>query len=279
VYKKYRQAVQDVSRLRKRETKIFRWSPPKRMMRQPVAIAFLADTHIGSEGTDYESMYEDIHTIRETPNMYAVIGGDLGDLHIKHPAAVLSQKITPEHQWQWVAEVLELLAPKTLALVAGNHELWTYAVANFDPLRRLAKKIKVPYNRHELPIDIKLAKQTYRILIRHKYRFNSTLNPSNSPKQLCRKGRTDADVYVVCDKHEATAEPFSHQGKWRWAVRPSGYQVTSEYGQMGGWHGTEPVTPSIVFDPIRRDMHVGFTLRWARVLLEGLKHERKLPKR
>jgi predicted MPP superfamily phosphohydrolase len=248
-------------------------------MTKPCAVAFMADMHIGSEGTDYEALDRDINIIRNTENMYAIVGGDVGDLHIKHPAAVLAQKVTPEHQWLWIADVLKRLSPKILAMVAGNHELWTYAVANFDPLRQIADKINVPYNRHELPIDIKLAHQTYRILIRHKYRFNSSANPSNSPKQLCRKGRTDADVYVVCDKHEATAEPFSHLGRWRWAVRPSGYQVESEFGMTGGWHGVNPVTPCIVFDPRNHDMHVGFTLRWARVLLEGLKHEKRLPKR
>jgi len=45
----------------------------------PVALAFVGDVHLGSNGTDYERAFREAEIISTTPQMYAVLCGDLLD--------------------------------------------------------------------------------------------------------------------------------------------------------------------------------------------------------
>ena len=217
----YRKAVSEeartklAKRLEVREVKL-----PAR----PCAIATLADIHLGASLTNYAALDRDIELILNTPDMYVVLGGDGIDNHVKHLAAIIAQRITPGEQWAWYADLLARLAPKLLAVVGGNHEAWTVSLTGYEPLKHLTALHKVPYDANGMRLKVSVGSTQYDVSLRHKYRFNSTMNASHSVKRMWEQHHT-YDVGIVCDKHEYTCEPFDRDGRMRWALRPGAYQV------------------------------------------------------
>jgi len=59
----------------------------------PIAVSAISDQHI-APGTpvDHERMKWDAEVIRDTPGMYAILGGDGVDNHIKHRAAIMAAR-------------------------------------------------------------------------------------------------------------------------------------------------------------------------------------------
>jgi hypothetical protein len=233
----------------------------------------MADVHSGASGVDYVAFESDVELILRTPGLYVVLAGDIIDNMIKHLASVLANAMSPEQQWAWLAGLLTRLLPKLLAIVGGNHEAWTAAFSGYAPLKQFADRLAVPYDSDEVLLKIILEKATYDIVIRHKYRFNSSDNPSHSVKKLWTFGDYDFDVGVVGDKHVATVEPFVRHQQTKWVLRPGTYQVYSGFAKRGGFHGGIPVTPVAVFLPDRKDLHGFANMEWGVRTLKGLRHE------
>ncbi len=109
---------------------------------EPVAIAFLSDLHIGSAGTDYQAIKADAELIRDTPGMYAGFHGDgmdnfiIGKLQALQRGAAVgfdAERILFE---SWI----DLVAPKLLWWVEGNHDLWTEKLVGVNPNRAYIDK-------------------------------------------------------------------------------------------------------------------------------------------
>jgi hypothetical protein len=263
----YERAIREAAKLRLSQDRRIRWSPSAKT--KPVGIAVLADVHAGCDGVDYDAMDRDIDLILNTPGLYCIVGGDVIDNHIRHMAAVIAAGMSPANQWQWLARILAKLGPKIIAIVGGNHEAWTVAVSGYDPLKPLADKLTTPYREHEAIVDVSLAKVSYTICVRHKYRFNSTMNPGHSVKRLWEFGPVDWDVGVLCHNHEAVVEPFTRHGRRRWGMRPGTYQILSGYADAQGYHNAMPITPAVILMPNQRALHAFDGVDWAAKMLGG----------
>lgn len=258
----YREALKEASRIRlSQPLGEVNWTPNESDM---VGLCFLADVHMGTSGCDYEALERDIDLILNTPGMYCCVGGDLIDNHIKHLSAIVASEMSPGDQWNWLFDILERLKPKLVAIVSGNHENFLVAQSNFDPLKQYANLSAIPYDKDEAMINVSMGNDVnYKISVRHKYRYNSSLNASNSVKQMWTHGDHDFDVGVVCHNHIATCEPFVRHGVERWALRPGSYQVISDFARVHGFHGSQPITPAIILKGGTRDMHGFAKLDWA----------------
>lgn len=225
---------------------------------QPIAVAFISDQHIDENApTDLLRMRIDAETIRDTPNLYACLIGDGVNNHIKHRAAVINSASSPMRQYAMYNYYLQLFGDKILALTSGNHDLWTQAMSGVDMVDTLAKMHRICYTPHQAVISLSLPGYTYKILMRHQYRFNSELNQTHTVKQLFRHGETQFDVGAVAHHHEAAIEGCLLHGQFRWVLRPGAYQITSGYSEQFGFNPAVPTCPTVVFYPETRHM-VGF---------------------
>lgn len=266
------EGVKKISELKKAMGRSeFSWMPIDPW--SPLGIAFMADIHGGSTGVEYDAFERDVQLVLNTPGLYVVLAGDMIDNMIKHLASVLANNMPAALQWMWLAELLVRLAPKLLAIVGGNHEAWTAAFSNFEPLKQFASRLAVPYDADEVLLKIGLQDAVYDVAVRHKYRFNSSDNPSHSVKKLWTFGDYDFDVGVVGDKHVATVEPFVRHQHTKWVLRPGSYQVYSKFGSSMGFHGALPVTPVAIFLPDRKDLHGFSNMEWGVRTLNGLRKE------
>lgn len=240
--------------------------------KKPVAVAFVSDQHV-APGTpvDFRRMREDAELIAATEGLYAVLGGDAVDNHIRILPAMLASRSQPEDQWHLFNYYLEIFADKVLAMVAGNHDLWTNQVAGVDVLRMIADRQKVRYSQSEAYLALDVAGVPYKIGVRHQYRMNSSFNQTHSVKQWMRLGEEEFDVGCVCHHHEASQESFLYRGKHRVAIRPGSYQVTSAYSAQYGWNRSVPLCPTVIFFPGERRLQAFFDVRDAAEALTWLR--------
>jgi hypothetical protein len=219
----------------------------------PIGLTPLADIHFGGKLVDYDAIERDTKILMNTEGLYAVIGGDGVDNHIKHLAAIIAQSMTPGEQWAWFSDWIETIVEKLIAIVGGNHDYWTCALTGYDPLKEICKGREVPYDPDQIAMDLTVGDVIYRVLVRHKYRFNSSLNPAHSVKRMYDM-LEHFDVGIVCDQHENVCENFKRNNLQRWAIRPGSYQISSSFSRFKGFPAADPVCPVAVFMPDEREI-------------------------
>lgn len=244
---------------------------------QPIALSFVADQHISQGGPVLlDKMREDAELIRDAKGVYAILGGDGVDNHIKHQAAMVNSESRPGNEWKMYDHYLKMFGHKIVGAVSGNHDDWTQDITGHDAVSALMKRNRIWFAPDYFVMTVELESsdghvQPYVVKIRHQYRFNSTINETHSVKQMLRFDDHDFDIGVLCHKHKWAYEEFEHNGLERIALRPGSYQVTSGYSRRYGYGQSTPTCPTVILWPNARQLH-GFRdvhlaadyLQWAR---------------
>jgi hypothetical protein len=231
---------------------------------KPVAWTFTSDQHISPHNVvDLRRMREDAELMANTDGLYACLGGDGIDNHIKHPSAVLAARSQPDEQYSLLDYYLQIFARRIAVMITGNHEHWTNQMAGVDMIRRLADANKVCYAPHEARVSVKMRGCEYQIAVRHTYRYGSTLNQCHTVKRWYDMGTEPFDIGVIGHHHEAAVEAFIRHGKMRWAARPGSYQILSSYSDQYGFNPAVPTCPTFILFPDRREIVGFFDLRQA----------------
>jgi len=225
----------------------------------PIAISVISDQHIAPGSTcDFERLREDAELIRDTPGFYAVFGGDGVDNHIKHRSALIHAQSSPDQQWKLFDHYLQLFGDKILTIISGNHDAWTTQIGGVDFLGEIAKQNKICYAPAEARLNISVAGQEYKMMVRHQSgRFNSSLNQTHAVKRHYEYGTDLFDIGVICHHHEAACEAFIRHGLKRYAARPGSYQILSPYAHQYGYSRAIPTCPTFILFPKERRM-IGF---------------------
>jgi hypothetical protein len=226
---------------------------------RPIAISFIADQHITTNGpTDLRRMRQDAELIRDTPGLYACLGGDGVDNHIKHQSAMIGSGSKPSEQWTLYDHYLGLFGYKIAAMISGNHDDWTKDTTDLDMAGRLAKSHRIFFAPDVVNLEVALlnngTEQKYRLKLRHQYRFNSTLHLGHAIKRMWEMDQDDFDVGVLCHIHEPHCETFFKHGLVRIALRPGSYQFTSTHSRRYGFGQVTPTCPTVILFPGERRM-------------------------
>ena len=240
--------------------------------RRPIGLAFVSDQHI-SEGTpsDMDRMERDALLIRDTPGLYAVLGGDGVDNHIKHRTAIIASGSKPGNEWRLYDHYLGFFGHKLAAMISGNHDDWTKDFTDVDIVGMIAKKRRIFYAPDYVLLTVEVGGAAYVVKVRHQYRFSSSLNETHSVKRMWSEDDDDFDIGVVCHKHKAALEPFDRHGQVRWALRPGSYQYISGFSRRYGYGHSLPTCPTMILFPDRREMHGFRDVRWAAGFLTWLR--------
>ncbi len=232
----------------------------------PVGISFISDQHITTDGSsNLKQMEEDARVVADTPGMYAIMGGDSVNNHIKHRSAILNTASVPSVEYQLFEHYLSMFGEnKILAIISGNHDDWSKDSAGVDMIGMIARSNGLLYAPDFVVLSVGLADSsekgeetsltTYRIKVRHKYRFESSFNLGHAIKRMWEMDSDDFDVGVLCHKHEGHIETFSKHGQQRWAIRPGSYQEHSVYARRHGYSASVPSCPTVIFNPRERGM-------------------------
>lgn len=224
----------------------------------PVGIAAISDQHISVKSyVNLEQMEIDAKLIGKTEGMYAALGGDGVDNHIKHFSAILHANSQPGVQYDLYDHYLGMFNDKIVAMCSGNHDDWTNDVAGIDMVGKLAASRRIMFAPDEVRLDISLGNVAYKMAIRHQYRFNSQLNQTHSVKQWYKNGAEEFDIGVICHHHEIAIERVILHGFARWVCRPGSYQKTTAYARRYGFNENDGMCPTFILYPDHREI-VGF---------------------
>jgi len=223
----------------------------------PVMIVMSSDWHVGHTLTDMTALRIDLETIRDTPGVYAVLGGDLFDNVVTAVAGrgMHHEQLTPAQFQQILVDhaVSYLGRENVLAMVLGNHDEWSDTSTGWDPIAYLARKLRCAYLGHWGFLNITLGRHTYRILAAHKFRMSSSFNKTHMAKRAM-EFLGDADAVLVGDKHDPAVETAYVRRMPRFFGQAGTYLRSSRYGRSLGFTSAPPTMPGVILFPDTREI-------------------------
>lgn len=105
--------------------KVIKIELPKEL--ELIELHTFADEHIGDEHSDINKVIERINYVKNTPNAYCILNGDIIDNATKTSIGdVYAQEFNPMEQLRRAVELFEPIKDKVFLITHGNHENRTY---------------------------------------------------------------------------------------------------------------------------------------------------------
>lgn len=101
-----------------------------------------ADEHIGDEHSDIKRVMQRIEHVKNTPNAYCILNGDIIDNATKTSIGdTYAQVFNPMEQLAKAVEIFEPIKDKVLCITHGNHENRTYQKEGINLSYLMAKQL------------------------------------------------------------------------------------------------------------------------------------------
>jgi len=111
---------------------------------EKLTIIPISDVHIGDKTANLKAFKEVIERIKNEPNTYTILNGDLCNVALKNSKSdVYSDELTPMEQVLQVIDFLEPIKDKILLISNGNHEDRIAKETNIDILYLVAKQLRI----------------------------------------------------------------------------------------------------------------------------------------
>ncbi len=105
----------------------------------------LADLHIGDMSCDFKGVMDRIEHIKNTPNAYCVLDGDLMDTAIASSIGdTYGANLQPMEQLKMCVKIFEPIKDKILAVLPGNHEGRVYKSDGLDITELMCAQLGIP---------------------------------------------------------------------------------------------------------------------------------------
>lgn len=127
-----------------------------------ITIVPISDVHLGSPGCMEQEFISFIKTVKDTPNMYLCLGGDLIDNGTRSGVTnVFRATMPPSQQKKEMANILSEVRDRILCFVPGNHERRSGKDADDDPCYDIAAKLDLEhlYRENVAFVKIQLGKK------------------------------------------------------------------------------------------------------------------------
>ena len=112
---------------------------------EQIEIHPMADLHIGDSQCDYKSILERIEYIKNTPNAYCILDGDLMDTAIASSIGdTYAANLQPMEQLKHCVKIFEPIKDKILAVLPGNHENRVYKSDGLDITEIMCSQLGIP---------------------------------------------------------------------------------------------------------------------------------------
>lgn len=109
-----------------------------------ITIHIFGDEHIGDEHCDIKRLKERIEYVKNTPDAYCVMNGDILDNATKTSIGdTYTQELNPMQQLQRAIELFEPIKDKILCVTHGNHENRTYKKEGINLSYLIAKQLGI----------------------------------------------------------------------------------------------------------------------------------------
>ena len=103
-----------------------------------------ADLHIGDAMSDWEYIQEMLSYIKDTPNCYCILGGDLMDTAIASSIGdTYGANLQPMEQLKMCVKLFEPVKEKILCVLHGNHENRVYKSDGIDMTQIMCSQLGI----------------------------------------------------------------------------------------------------------------------------------------
>ena len=176
----------------------------------------VSDCHYGNPLFSQEHFFRTLDTIRDTPNAYTVLNGDLAESTLKTSKGdVYKQVGTPQDQRDWLIEKLYPIKEKILGMTTGNHENRIYETAGIDISKDIAQDLSVPYRAEGLILKISFGNgnrwtkdRPYTYFLYQTHGYGGARTKSAKAVKVERMATwIHADVYLMSHDHIVSVAP------------------------------------------------------------------------
>jgi len=170
-------------------------------------IAPLFDIHYGHVTHNFEKFMSYVQWIKDTPNVYAILGGDVMENAIDDGRGMMyDQSENPQTQLDRMTEILSTIAHKILVSTPGNHEARTKKKTGIDVAQTLAERLKVPY--FNGPVTMSVVSNTFKWTFYIFHGFGNSQTKGGKMNMAARpKGWTGlVHFFVSGHTHDCIAE-------------------------------------------------------------------------
>lgn len=111
---------------------------------ETIEIHPMADLHIGDGMCDYKLIQERIEHIKNTPNAFCILDGDLMDTAIATSVGdTYGANLQPMEQLRHCVKLFEPIKDRILAVLPGNHENRTYKTDGLDTTEIMCSQLGI----------------------------------------------------------------------------------------------------------------------------------------
>lgn len=222
--------------------------------KSPVILLGFGDTHIGAYGADYGKFIEITEEIKNTPNLYVALMGDLTEMAIRLRGVleVTSQVLTPEMQEAFLEAWLDEIAHKVAFATWDNHAVMRQeAQAGVSGVKRMLSRRFVYHNGigHS---DLQVGKQVYKAAASHKFRGGSMFNRMHAQGRYVRQEANDRELVLMADIHTYGFTYTEDGGQERVYITGGTLHENSGYAKRFFSLKTSPSFPCVV---LHQDSH------------------------
>jgi len=223
-------------------------------------VVFGGDFHLGHTHCNYDLVKYFFETLRDTPNLYTVLLGDVIDNSVNAYSPKGTTNIVDKFGQMKLAEHLLFEiggADKILYMIEGNHEMRSYLSDHFRVCDWLASEHSNRYGGYGKPFTINHGERDYLVFCRHKAKGSSQYNPLHSCIRAIlfeySEYARDADIVVTAHKHESAVAMYDVGGKERVMVAIGNSINRDDFAERVGFLSGVDDYPVVVFYP---DGHV-----------------------
>ena len=111
---------------------------------ETIELHTFADEHIGDEHSDIKRVMQRIEYVKNTPNAYCIMNGDIMDNATKTSIGdTYTQVFNPMEQLERAVELFAPIKDKILCVTHGNHENRTYKKEGINLSRLIASQLGI----------------------------------------------------------------------------------------------------------------------------------------
>jgi hypothetical protein len=218
----------------------------------PIGLAIPGDPHLDDDGTDIDLVREHVDLFNKTEGMLAIAIGDYSNNWVGRLARLYGQQGLSSAE-AWVLVEWYVQAVPWLALVGGNHDLWS---GSGDPIQWMAGSARKLYEANGVRLGLTFPNgRTIRVNARHDFSGHSQWNAVHGIAKASQMGWRD-HILVAGHKHtsgyQVVRDPSS--GLLSHCVRAGSYKTFDRYADEKGLpNQTFTVCPVFVIDPSQPD--------------------------
>ncbi len=172
----------------------------------------MGDLHIGDNMCDFKLIQERLEYIKNTPNAYCILDGDLMDTAICSSIGdTYGANLQPMEQLRQCVKIFEPIKDKILAVLPGNHENRIYKTDGLDITEIMCAQLGIPerYSPTTALLFIRMGKGNHKTHYRKQlYTVYVTHGSGGGRKEGGKVNRladlasiVDADIYIHAHTH------------------------------------------------------------------------------